>query len=148
MYISKLSLSQILPEQTGCNWTCPCAEDNHPLRAAPTGGTALTRPDHPKQRGPCGRKHAFCGATPQAKCLYSSGCGCTLQMNSVVNDMITTSPRIGSTPSRTTDRSTITALPLELEFDVDVHSSDLCVRHFQKLSKTVLSNTIRKCPNS
>ena len=101
--ISKLLLSQILPEQTGCNWTCPCTENNHPLRVAPAGGTNLTRPDHPKQRGPCGRKHAFCGVIPPVNCLNNSGCGYTLQMNSVVNGMLTTSPRIGSTSFRTTD---------------------------------------------
>jgi hypothetical protein len=105
--ISKRSLSQTSPEQTGWNWTCPCAEDNHSLRLAPAGGTALTRPDHPKQRGPCGRKHVFCEVTPPVNCLNNSGCGYTLQMNSVVNGMLTTSPTIGSTSSRTPDTTII-----------------------------------------
>ena len=107
--ISKLLLSQIFPEQTGGNWTCPCAEDNHLLRVAPAGGTDLTRSNHPKQRGPCGRKHAFCGVIPPAKCLNNSGCGYTLQMNYGVNGMLTTSPTIGYISSRTTD-TTITFL--------------------------------------
>jgi hypothetical protein len=105
--ISKRLLSPTSPEQTGWNWTCPCVEDNHPLRVAPAGGTDLTRPDHPKQRGPCSRKHAFCGVIPPVNCLNNSGCGYTLHLNSVVNGMLTTPPTIGSTSSRTTDTTII-----------------------------------------
>ena len=93
--------------QTGWNWTCPCAKDNHPLRVAPAGGTALTRPNHPKQRGPCGRKYVFCGVIPLVNCLNNLGCGYTLQMNPVINGMLTTSPTIGPTSSRTTDKTII-----------------------------------------
>ena len=107
--ISRRLLSPIFLEQMGWNWTCPCVEDNHPLRVAPAGGTDLTRPDHPKQRGPCGRKHAFCGVIPPVNCLNNSGCGYTLQMNYGVNGLLTTSPTIGYISSRTTD-TTITFL--------------------------------------